>query len=743
MMGQGGESGRSELVSFDMPPLASSTPGRFSGQVVMPAGASGALKLASKEALNALIKSGASNGVGVAIWPSKAGAILYSGEVVGTQMNGIGLIEFPSARSTWSMATGKFENGAFSFGRASAGDVLDFIGQSWQEFILSNIQANTFWTASEFKGQWKNGYPSQGITVLPDGSKHVGSWKDGKFHDSCLFVDSDGNWIKGIFQKGELICVTFRSLAKCNLPQSCAHLLNQAEVANISADVLQGEYKSFVEIADKLAVQGMEMSKLAKSISNIAYLKSEEVLGLPAHAVESSLNSLAHLLHKSNPGAKVVNASSPCEVKPDAPLQAANALASSLACQGQQQAVLQMLLQMKKGLVPSLGRLSGAGNAGQGGQQQQQMLTDLLKERGIGVPADLRAYIPKTAQRVGGTVETPVASTSRSQGPPGNVPKKAKPCKFVGLLSVNPPVITIKETTKGKQAAGNEDGGVKETGRQGNGQVKDAKGKAESQKIVIEGYCSSREEIDDISILCISGNKFVRCDTVLKDLSISPNLYSDTPVTNFVVHFAFRPEYTGITHFLFASKASEKPFSASESAGPCKAELEFNGELKDYHVLPLVVLPTYLETVREEILRSFKNLDLVGYQSHYQNRSKFLQALGAALGDGAAREPSALENLMLTSSDMRMPLTLAALAERKEQSEAGGQQKQVPAVAEQGREQTAAEQQEQPPVPSEKKESPAEDQKRERSPDVSKGQSPEKGEPVLKKLKIKLPPPQM
>ena len=284
---------KSELVSFDMPAptMSSASPGRFSGQVAMPMNV-------SAEGLNLLVNAGGCNGVGVAIWPSKGGAILYAGEIMGKHMNGVGLMEFPSARSTWSLAAGKFENGEFNFGRASAGDVLDFVGSSWQELILSNIQTKTSWSASEFKGQWENGYPKQGITLLPDGSVHVGTWKDGKFHDSCLFVDSEGHWIKGIFQKGELIAVTFRSFVKCKVPSSSAHLLANADLANIPAHTLQGEYKQFIEIADKLASQGIEMSKLAKSISNIAFLKSEQVLGLPAHAVESSLKSLAHLVNK-------------------------------------------------------------------------------------------------------------------------------------------------------------------------------------------------------------------------------------------------------------------------------------------------------------------------------------------------------------------------------------------------------------------------------------------------------------
>ena len=115
------QTSRSELVSFDMPALASSSQGRFSGQVALPAELQG---LAQKDAMRVMLGTelgSQMNGVGVAVWPSKAGAILYSGEIVGTHMNGIGLIEFPSARSTWSMASGKFENGAFSFGLASAG----------------------------------------------------------------------------------------------------------------------------------------------------------------------------------------------------------------------------------------------------------------------------------------------------------------------------------------------------------------------------------------------------------------------------------------------------------------------------------------------------------------------------------------------------------------------------------------------------------------------------------------------
>ena len=113
-------------------------------------------------------------------------------------------------------------------------------------------------------------------------------------------MDAEGHWVKGHFHQGNLFGVTFRSQTKCKLPRECEHLMAKAEVADIPAEVLQGEYKSFVDTADKLARDGMEVSKLARSVSNIAYLKSAQVLGLPAHAVESSLNSLAHLVDHEN-----------------------------------------------------------------------------------------------------------------------------------------------------------------------------------------------------------------------------------------------------------------------------------------------------------------------------------------------------------------------------------------------------------------------------------------------------------
>ena len=60
---KGGQT-RNELVSFDMPalPHTSSSAGRFSGQVAMPA-----QLMNNKEALNLLMSAGTCSGVGVAV----------------------------------------------------------------------------------------------------------------------------------------------------------------------------------------------------------------------------------------------------------------------------------------------------------------------------------------------------------------------------------------------------------------------------------------------------------------------------------------------------------------------------------------------------------------------------------------------------------------------------------------------------------------------------------------------------
>lgn len=645
------QTSRSELVSFDMPALASSSQGRFSGQVALPAELQG---LAQKDAMRVMLGTelgSQMNGVGVAVWPSKAGAILYSGEVVGTHMNGIGLIEFPSARSTWSMASGKFENGAFSFGLASAGDVLDFVSPSWQRFILSNIQASTSWTASEFKGQWKHGCPSQGITILPDGSKHVGAWKDGKFHDSCLFVDESGNWIKGFFNLGELVKVMFRSEGACRLPPSCEHLLAQAEVATIAADMLQGEYKSFVEIADKLAVQGVEMSKLAKSISNIAHLKSEQVLGLPTHAVESTLNGLARIVQKSQAvqPESLPNVAAVPHKAPDVRAKAASALAAlthNLSAPNQQQA-LHLLMEMQKRNLP--GALGNAVSQALGAQNHHTL--GVVQKGSLAKTASSAAASPlrPTATKELGTnnVVTRVLGDDRV------------PHKLVGLLSVNPPVMTIKRKKV-------DEGGSPSSPKSDKDGVEIL-----SQTIKIEGWCKSLEILEDISILCISGDKYVRCDAALEGLTVSANIHSETPVTNFQVSFSFKAESVGITHFLLASKASQQPFSPKESSGPCEAELAFGAQSSNYYVLPLLVLGETdgAKDCCGEITASFQEAKKAGglaFQRQYERSAGFLQRLGTVLASPLDGEEAneRISELSRQASDRRLPLTYNYLRTR-------------------------------------------------------------------------------
>ena len=644
---------RSELVSFDMPALASTSPGRFSGQVAMP-------NQLQKEALDLLMGTMTCKGVGVAVWPSKGGAILYAGEILGKQMNGMGLVEFPSARSSWSMAAGKFEKGAFSFGRATAGDALDFVGEIWQKFILSNIQAKTSWTASEFKGQWKGGFPSQGITVLPDGSMHVGSWKDGKFHDACLFVDAEGHWVKGHFHQGNLFGVTFRSQTKCKLPPECEHLLAKAEVADIPAEVLQGEYKSFVDTADKLARDGMEVSKLARSVSNIAYLKSAQVLGLPAHAVESSLNSLAHLVDHENRKGKGKAQQANLSTALTALAQNLSPQQGSALNQGQhhqQQALREQLVLLMKnkqidgataaaalqGTIPRSKYLDpntltyNSLSQGLRAQQSAQVKPGQTSTQGL-AGTSISPVNPMQPSDLGATNPDPTGAEQHVAAK--NLGEKGIPCNWVGLLFVNPPVMSRPTPDGYKRIATGE------------------------ENIEIEGCCKSRDELQDISILCISGNKYVRCETVLKNLHTSPNIYSNgVPMTTFTVSFSFRPETVGITHFLFASKTSQQPFSLEQSIGPCKAQLAFGEKQKNYHVLPLVVLDN--DRVCEEIVGSFKKYkyDLLAFQRHYKKCAEYLQALGAFVADKEDNKEESLKKLMLTSSELRLPITLQHLHE--------------------------------------------------------------------------------
>jgi hypothetical protein len=619
---KGGQT-RSELVSFDMPalPHMSSSAGRFSGQVAMPA-----QLMSNKEALNLLMSAGTCSGVGVAVWPSRGGAILYAGETQGKQMSGVGLIEFPSARSTWSMASGKFENGAFSFGRASAGDVFDFVDRPWQEFIRTNIQKKTSWTASVFKGQWRNGYPSQGITILPDGSMHVGSWKDGKFHDSCLFVDSEGSWIKGIFNNGRLINVTFRSFMKCRIPEIYSHLLTSAELANIPADVLQGEYKSFIDIADKLSVQGVEMSKLAKSISNIAFLKSEQVLGLPTHAVESSLNSLLHLVTKSpspqnissssnNTNAGVVPTSAPAPGGANNSPSGGGGLAQQQTAAG----LLQQLLQMQQNLFQQ----SQAG----GSATQQQVLVNQQQQKAPEMRKTLPALATTTAAlptptapieilqstKAGASNESNVLSTaktilkmnrekSKEEPPPQDkIPGDLK----VGILSVQPPIVST----------------------------------GESREITIDGFCTGEEGWNDISVLCISGNKFVKCKTVLKKLEEGANIHrgiENTPgMSNFELTLSLSPDAVGITYFLFASNKSQLPYPMEKTLGPCKATLTMSEQTSEYHVAPVVVCGVEMSNICQEIkhrLLLVSNHSRLEKQERYQKVAEFLQHFGTFVG---------------------------------------------------------------------------------------------------------------
>ena len=637
------QTSRSELVSFDMPALASSSQGRFSGQVALPAELQG---LAQKDAMRVMLGTelgSQMNGVGVAVWPSKAGAILYSGEIVGTHMNGIGLIEFPSARSTWSMASGKFENGAFSFGLASAGDVLDFVSPSWQRFILSNIQASTSWTASEFKGQWKHGCPSQGITILPDGSKHVGAWKDGKFHDSCLFVDESGNWIKGFFNLGELVKVMFRSEGACRLPPSCEHLLAQAEVATIAADMLQGEYKSFVEIADKLAVQGVEMSKLAKSISNIAHLKSEQVLGLPTHAVESTLNGLARIVQKSQAvqPESLPNVAAVPHKAPDVRAKAASALAAlthNLSAPNQQQA-LHLLMEMQKRNLP--GALGNAVSQALGAQNHHTL--GVVQKSSLAKTASSAAASPlrPTATKELGTnnVVTRVLGDDRV------------PHKLVGRF----------RSTSSNQRKKVDEGSIMKSDRTGS----DTSQTIKMKLVQVFGV------LEDISILCISGDKYVRCDTALEGLTVSANIHSETPVTNFQVSFSFKAESVGITHFLLASKASQQPFSPKESSGPCEAELAFGAQSSNYHVLPLLVLGETdgAKDCCGEITASFQEAKKAGglaFQRQYERSAGFLQRLGTVLASPLDGEEAneRISELSRQASDRRLPLTYNYLRTR-------------------------------------------------------------------------------
>ena len=266
-------SNASGLVSFEMPalhPSAASTAGKFCGQVILPPGVA-----VTQETLRVLIDTGSCTGIGVALWPTSKGAIKYAGQVQGKRVHGLGVIEFPNVQSSWSVAAGRFDTGAFTFGIASGGDVLDFFDAEWQDFVRRNILASSSWKTAEFKGQWREGNPSQGITVLPDGSCHIGTWQAGKWHDAGMYVDTCGNWCKGAWSQGSLILVTHRSLATCALPPKVASLLEAGEVANISAQQLQNEYKGFLDLADKEGGEGIDASRLAKSISNIAYLKSE------------------------------------------------------------------------------------------------------------------------------------------------------------------------------------------------------------------------------------------------------------------------------------------------------------------------------------------------------------------------------------------------------------------------------------------------------------------------------------
>ena len=74
------------------------------------------------------------------------------------------------------------------------------------------------------------------------------------------------------------------------------------------------------------------------------------------------------------------------------------------------------------------------------------------------------------------------------------------------------------------------------------------------------------------------------------------------------------------------------------------------------------------DQVCEEIVGSFNKYkhDLLGFQRHYKKCAEYLQALGAFVADKEENKEESLKGLMLTSSELRLPITLQHLLEMGE-----------------------------------------------------------------------------
>eukprot|EP00216_Chloropicon_sp_CCMP2111_P001690 CAMPEP_0198239930 /NCGR_PEP_ID=MMETSP1446-20131203/5196_1 /TAXON_ID=1461542 ORGANISM="Unidentified sp, Strain CCMP2111" /NCGR_SAMPLE_ID=MMETSP1446 /ASSEMBLY_ACC=CAM_ASM_001112 /LENGTH=838 /DNA_ID=CAMNT_0043922601 /DNA_START=358 /DNA_END=2877 /DNA_ORIENTATION=- len=564
-----------------MPALSQnvSTLGKFYGQVMMPG-------TTSRETLDLLLQTGNCNGLGVAIWPTINGAIIFSGQVQGKQVHGLGAIEFPNARSSWAVAFGKFESGMFSFGTSTASDLLDFLSENWQKFAKLKLQTTE--SKAEFKGQWKDGHPFQGITIFPNGSRHIGGWKDGKWHDSGMFVDSMGNWCKGLWCKGELVMVTNRSLLPCSVPSENAPLLANAEVANMSSQSMQEEFKHFQELADKLAAEGLEVCKFAKSISNLAYLKSESrvdstqsgLLGLPKTNTSSLSGALelADLIpFRNNPSIQYKYTPSVPVAKSEPSAQfhtAPKILDASMT-----------LAQRRDPNVATTQSLLSTSTAQTREVPSMQKTSILQSDLPVTPSSTLRSLFENKEQTVG---------SGKAAADPAEVGKK------MALLFINPPTVQV-----------------------GDGE----------RDVLIEGCCPTEKELHDISVLCISGNKFVKCKTVLKKLSTEKNIHShNVGVPTFQLKLSYTPTAPGVTYFLLASNQLQQPFPMHKTLGPCRAMLTMNNSSNEFHVAPLLVMES--DKVCDEIRGLFelkKGEKSGSHQSKYIEHAGFLQHFGTFL----------------------------------------------------------------------------------------------------------------
>merc|ERR1719375_2058988 len=260
---------------------------------------------------------------------------------------------------------------------------------------------------------------------------------------------------------GTLIGVSFRSFQKCKIPEVYAPLLHKAELANIPAHVLANEYRSFIDIADKLALQGVEMSKLAKSISNIAFLKSEQVLGLPTHAVESSLNNLLNLVSKAPANHKDVPSTSlPLPKQEDLALKKAAAsnpvvdAVQSLPNQNAWVSQPQVLQQMQNGQQQHARQYPEASNPAADRRSRQSVLPAEPEKSSSALPspipsnvltnhAPLKVPIPRLKdgaakadrQILAGVTGNAHSGKIEASSPLGNEVK-------VGILAVRPPVVS-------------------------------------------------------------------------------------------------------------------------------------------------------------------------------------------------------------------------------------------------------------------------------------------------------------